>query len=167
MFYLVSSITGMSIFFLWQPIYEVNVLHFGNEKVFLVLLVLSYMLFLSTAPFFINTDLLGWKRMRMAMTQDQFTYPFPVKIYTPWVYKTCRHPMQSGIMGIIIFANPNYTLGRLLFVTIMTIGDIIGILQEEKHLSNFESYRKYKTLVTNRYIPNILNIFRDHDDKIK
>ena len=33
------------------------------------------------------------------------------------------------------------------------------ILQEEKYLSNFEQYRKYKSLVTNRYIPNLFNIF--------
>jgi hypothetical protein len=50
-----------------------------------------------------------------------------LRYITPAVYKTCRHPMQCGIMMIIIFANPNYTLGRFLLVNLFIIGDVWGV----------------------------------------
>jgi protein-S-isoprenylcysteine O-methyltransferase Ste14 len=161
----VSDVLLASTLFLWQPINEITLFNLNYhpvDKVFLVLCLLGNLLFLSTMPFFIDTDLFGWKRMFHALNNDTFPYPFPTKIYVPWIYSTCRHPMQAGILGVVIFANANYTLGRALVVGILVIGDVIGILQEEKYLSTFPAYREYCKTVTNRYIPNLFNLFSDN-----
>jgi protein-S-isoprenylcysteine O-methyltransferase Ste14 len=102
-----------------------------------------------------------------AINNDEFPYPFPTKIYVPMIYSTCRHPMQAGIMMVVIFANPNYTLGRCLLVGIIVIGDLIGVLQEEKYLNAFPEYQEYKKVVTNRYIPNFLNLFNGVGGKLQ
>jgi protein-S-isoprenylcysteine O-methyltransferase Ste14 len=105
--------------------------------------------------------------MFAAMSSDTFTYPFPTKIYVPHVYSTCRHPMQAGILCVIVFSNPNYTLGRFVLTAFLLLGQFIGVLQEEKTLMVFPEYREYTSIVTNRYIPNFLNWFNGIDKKLQ
>jgi hypothetical protein len=75
--------------------------------------------------------------------------------------------MQAGILAVIIFANPNYTLGRFVLVSILVLGDLIGVIQEEKSLMKFPEYNEYRKVVTNRYIPNFLNWLNGVDKKLQ
>ena len=91
--------------------------------------------------------------------------PISVKqISIPMIYKTCRHPMQTGILMIIIFSSSLYNLGRIFLVSLFMIGVLIGVIQEENALSKVEAYKIYKKKVTNKFIPNFWNLY-EKDDK--
>lgn len=156
-----------ALFLLWQPVTEIPLFDLRNEyitPIFLFLLVMFILQFILTLPFFIETDLLGWKRMFKVIGSDSIEDPEFTKLSIPFIYRACRHPMQSSFMGMLIFSSPLYNLGRLIFVTSLIIGILIGVNQEEFFLCKFDEYRKYKTLVLNRYLANFLNAF---DSKIK
>ena len=47
---------------------------------------------------------------------------------TSGLYGIVRHPMQLGSTLLILFASPNYTVDRLVFIFVMITGIIVGII---------------------------------------
>jgi protein-S-isoprenylcysteine O-methyltransferase Ste14 len=147
---------------MWQPIPEIEFFNLRNSIFNPIIVGLAHVIFLQfvmTVPFFLKTDLLGWKRMFAVMKQDEYEFTSETKIEVPFIYRGCRHPMQSGIMGLILFSSTKYDLGRVILASVLIIGQILGVRQEEKYLSQFEDYRKYKELVKNKFIPNLSGLF--------
>lgn len=70
------------------------------------------------------------------------------------VYGLVRHPMQAGVLLMIIFGNGHYNLERLLFVGTMVLFVVVGVLMEEKRLVVTErDYPEYMQRVRSRLIP--------------
>ncbi len=148
--------------FLWQPIDEITILNLRETFLnyfFYFMFLLALTEFLMTVPFFLQTDLFGLNRMKSVITNDHIEYPSPVKISVPPVYRTCRHPMQSGIMGIFIFSSGLYNLGRFLLVVLFLVGIYIGVNQEEKLLRKSDGYVNYSKIVKNQFIPEVKNLW--------
>jgi protein-S-isoprenylcysteine O-methyltransferase Ste14 len=98
--------------------------------------------------------------MYKVMNNPTMEIPSQTKISIPWIYRLCRHPMQSGILMAIIFSSSDYHLGRIFLVSLFTLGVWLGIHQEERLLSREEDYRKYKLQVKNKLVPDIIKIIK-------
>lgn len=94
------------------------------------------------------------------MNSLKIEIPTQTKISIPWIYKLCRHPMQSGILMTIIFSSTDYHFGRLFLICLFTLGVWLGINQEEKLLSREDEYMKYKLMVNNKLVPEITKFFK-------
>lgn len=129
----------------------------------MALSIISNIFFFATLPFMLETDLFGVKRMIAVLKNDYIEYPVEIGISIPFIYRLCRHPMQCGLIGIYLFSSPQYDIGKLFFVLFNVLGIVIGVKQEEKALNQIEDYKKYRSLVTNKFLPNFLNAF---DSKI-
>ncbi len=162
----------MIITFLWNPITEFTLFSFREKLVWLnipfyILFLSGILLFASTIPFFIQTDLFGLKKMQRIINNDVLEIPQETQISVPWIYNLCRHPMQTGIMMAIIFSSTDYHLGRVFLVSLFTVGVILGVNQEERLLSQIESYRNYKSTVMNKFIPDFTKLLRTRELKNK
>ncbi|KRX08187.1 hypothetical protein PPERSA_12342 [Pseudocohnilembus persalinus] len=74
------------------------------------------------------------------------------------LYSVCRHPQYTGVLMIMFFIGTRFTLDRILFLTVMTVGLLIGINREEQKLLKVQpKYAEYQKLVTNKIIPNFRN----------
>lgn len=125
------------------------------------LLIFANLNFILTLKFMSAVDLIGWKRMNTVISSDEIEFPFPIKIRTPMMHRTCRHVQQSCTLATFIFSSTNFTYGRVFFLAIMIIGVLIGIYQEECELNKFTNYQEYAKLVPNRFIPNYFNLFNE------
>jgi hypothetical protein len=154
--------------FLWQPLDEVPIFSFRGtilDKISYLFVAVGSVEYLLTVPFFMKTDLLGLNRMMAILNFSEIEYPFIVQIEAPWIYKLCRHPMQGGTLLIILFSSTDFNLGRVICVTLLVLGQYIGVMQEEKFLGQYEGYRKFKSVVKNMYIPQFSNLFDDNVTK--
>jgi hypothetical protein len=114
-------------------------------------------------------DLLGIKNMinlfidndkeKLNLFQD-------VIMFDP-VYKLCRHPMQAGFIGMFLFSSSIYNLGRIIFMSFMIIGILIGVNQEEIHLLKNDDFKEITYLVRNKFLPNFLNLFSNEFSKLE
>jgi len=129
------------------------------NNIFYSLMIFGILEFLCTIPFFIQTDLFGLKHMYKVINSLKIEIPTQTKISIPWIYRLCRHPMQSGILMTIIFSSTDYHFGRLFLICLFTLGVWLGINQEEKLLSREDEYMKYKLMVNNKLVPEITKIF--------
>lgn len=157
-----SDIILLIVLFLWQPIDQIELFSFRQtivDGIFIIFAVLFFIEFILTMPFMMQTDLFGLNRMVNLFSADEFTFPTEIDISTPFIYRGCRHPMQSGFIGMFLFSSSLYNLGRIIFVTLFITGIVIGVGQEEAYLDRSRCYLKYKSIVNNRFIPNPFNYF--------
>jgi protein-S-isoprenylcysteine O-methyltransferase Ste14 len=71
-------------------------------------------------------------------------------------YRWVRHPLMSGLL-LAFWSAPTMTVGRLAFVSLMTIYVVVGILLEERTLEaeHGDEYRAYKAS-TPRLVPRLI-----------
>ena len=73
----------------------------------------------------------------------------------------CRHPMQAGVLLLVAFSSPTYTIDRLIFVGVNTIGIILGVFMEDKRMSKkFSKIDEYKKEVPNMFIPDVRKLWK-------
>lgn len=111
-----------------------------------------------TIPFFLQTDLFGIKRMLFILRNNYYETSEDGEIVVPMIYRTCRHPMQTGVIGSFLFTSSYYNIGRAFLVSAFLVGIILGVRQEESLLSKIDTYRKYKQVVKNKFFPNLFNL---------
>jgi protein-S-isoprenylcysteine O-methyltransferase Ste14 len=75
-------------------------------------------------------------------------------IKTDGIYAYVRHPLQAGLLGMMMFMNGVYTTDKVLHLAIMGTGIIIGVFLEEKRmLTMYKDYKQYMETVKARFIP--------------
>ena len=157
---LVAEILLCFIIFCWQPINSpiVSFREMSIDTMMTVIGVLGVLQFVMTSNFILKIDLLGLSRMLLVIKNDELEYPQKIEIYIPYMSRVCRNPQQSGFMMQFIFLSSDFTYGRLLFLGIMLFGIVIGINQEERQFVDNKEYQAYCEIITNRFIPNYLNL---------
>ena len=97
-------------------------------------------------------DLFGLRQVFLRAMGRTYTEK---RFATPTLYKRIRHPLYVGWI-ITFWATPSFTVGRLLFATVMTAYILIAIPFEERDLAAElgEPYRRWRAN-TPAFIPRI------------
>lgn len=85
-------------------------------------------------------------------------YPYESKnmegIKKDGIYSCMRHPLQSGLLMLMIFGSGVYTIEKVLHLVVMVSGIVIGVLMEEVRMeAQFKDYKGYREQVKARFIP--------------
>lgn len=99
-------------------------------------------------------ELFGLRHIWSANKQQDLPKP---KLVTPSLYKFVRHPMQLGIV-IMLLATPHMTMGHMLFALLMILYIVIGLWYEEKSLirefgDQYKAYQKQVPMLIPRLSP--------------
>jgi protein-S-isoprenylcysteine O-methyltransferase Ste14 len=111
-------------------------------------------------PFFFKSDFFGWRRMLLALKNNEVDYPYNDIIVTLSIYKYCKHPLYGVAILLYTFTSTNINLGRLILIIVNYIGILIGVSHEESMLFKFNDYKKYSEKVKSRFVPGIINIYK-------
>ena len=145
---IVSSIAMILLFWQWRPMPAI-VWQVENPHVAVAVATVSLVgwVIVFTSTFLINHfELFGLRQVTAnlagrEMPQAQFR--------TPLYYKFVRHPLYLGFI-IAFWAAPVMTVGHLLFAAVTTAYIFVGIILEERDLTEQfgDQYRQYKKRVS-------------------
>jgi len=74
-------------------------------------------------------------KLRDLLNDKQITYfPYDAKnvegLKMTGIYSYTRNPMQAGVLLLILFGNPVYTIDRVIMCLVMGVGVIVGVMME-------------------------------------
>ena len=145
---LFSTLAVILLLWQWRPMPDV-VWQVDSGPLAMALTGLSFLgwTVLFTSTFLINHfELFGLHQVANNLTGRPMPAP---RFYTPLFYKFVRHPLYLGFI-IAFWAAPRMTMGHLLFAVACTGYILIGILLEERDLTDLfgDEYRRYKGRVS-------------------
>jgi protein-S-isoprenylcysteine O-methyltransferase Ste14 len=145
---LFSSLALILLFWQWRAM-PATVWHIDNAQIAMAVLALSFVGWLTvlTSTFLINHfELFGLHQVANNLTGRPMPSP---RFRTPLYYNFVRHPLYLGFI-IAFWAAPTMTIGHLLFAAVTTAYIFIGILLEERDLTDLfgDEYRRYKGRVS-------------------
>ena len=145
---LLASLALALLFWQWRPIRTV-VWQVNDPQIAMAVTGLSFVgwLLVLTSTFLINHfELFGLHQVANNLAGR----PMPtMRFRTPFFYQFVRHPIYLGFI-IAFWAAPTMTVGHLLFAAVTTAYILVGIMLEERDLTDLfgDEYRRYKTRVS-------------------
>jgi protein-S-isoprenylcysteine O-methyltransferase Ste14 len=144
---LLANLALILLFWQWRPMPAV-VWQIDDPQIAMALTAVSLFgwVIVFTSTFLINHfELFGVHQVVNELAGR--TMPAP-RFRTPLYYKFVRHPLYLGFI-IAFWAAPTMTAGHLLFATVTTAYIFVGILLEERDLTDLfgDDYRRYKRRV--------------------
>jgi len=145
---LLASACLMLLFWQWRPISAI-VWQIDDPDVAVAIAALSLVgwVIVFTSSFLINHfELFGLHQVTANLTGREIPEP---QFRTPLYYKFVRHPLYLGLI-IAFWATPEMSVGHLLFATVTTLYIFVGILLEERDLTELfgDQYRQYRKQVS-------------------
>jgi methanethiol S-methyltransferase len=145
---LLSSLALILLLWQWRPMSAV-VWQIDNPQLAMVVVGLSHLgwLILFTSTFLVNHfELFGLHQVTNNLSGRPMSSP---RFRMPLFYKVVRHPIYLGFI-IAFWSAPTMTVGHLLFAAGTTAYIFIGILLEERDLTDLfgDEYRRYKSRVS-------------------
>ena len=142
-----ASLVLILLFWLWHPMPQI-VWEITNPRIAAAVMGVSFAgwLLVLVSTFLINHfELFGLHQVVVNLTGH--TTPEP-HFKTPAIYKMVRHPIYLGFI-IAFWSAPIMTLGHLLFAVVTTAYIFVGILLEERDLTDLfgDEYRHYRQRV--------------------
>lgn len=134
--YLYNLLSGLILWFIFanvKPSY--HHLFTLPQLVCYPLKLIGFGLFVITSLDITASTLIPHKLSTILKDQEITILPYTTKqtsiIMTSGVYGLVRHPMQSGLILIMLFINNVYTTERVIFLVIMISFVVFGVLKEE------------------------------------
>jgi methanethiol S-methyltransferase len=145
---LLASLTLVLLFWQWRPMPAI-VWRIDEPDIAVTIATLSLVgwVIVFTSTFLINHfELFGLHQVANNLTGREMPTP---RFRTPLYYKFVRHPLYLGFI-IAFWAAPTMTVGHLLFAAVTTAYIFVGILLEERDLTEMfgDDYRDYKKRVS-------------------
>jgi len=145
---LLASLTLVLLFWQWRPMPAI-VWRIDEPDIAVTIATLSLVgwVIVFTSTFLINHfELFGLHQVANNLTGREMPTP---RFRTPLYYKFVRHPIYLGFI-IAFWAAPAMTVGHLLFAAVTTAYIFVGILLEERDLTEMfgDDYRDYKKRVS-------------------
>jgi len=145
---LLASLTLVLLFWQWRPMPAI-VWRIDEPDTAVTIATLSLVgwVIVFTSTFLINHfELFGLHQVANNLTGREMPTP---RFRTPLYYKFVRHPLYLGFI-IAFWAAPTMTVGHLLFAAVTTAYIFVGILLEERDLTEMfgDDYRDYKKRVS-------------------
>jgi len=145
---LLASLTLVLLFWQWRPMPAI-VWRIDEPDIAVTIATLSLVgwVIVFTSTFLINHfELFGLHQVANNLTGREMPTS---RFRTPLYYKFVRHPIYLGFI-IAFWAAPAMTVGHLLFAAVTTAYIFVGILLEERDLTEMfgDDYRDYKKRVS-------------------
>jgi len=145
---LLASLTLVLLFWQWRPMPAI-VWRIDEPDIAVTIATLSLVgwVIVFTSTFLINHfELFGLHQVANNLTGREMPTP---RFRTPLYYKFVRHPIYLGFI-IAFWAAPTMTVGQRLFTALTTAYIFVGILLEERDLTEMfgDDYRDYKKRVS-------------------
>jgi protein-S-isoprenylcysteine O-methyltransferase Ste14 len=130
---LASSAALILLFWQWRPI-PTPLFQIENEFAFSALTgvyLLGYAIVLEATLLIDHFDLFGLRQVFLRAAGRTYSEK---SFVTPWLYKRIRHPLYAGWI-ITFWVTPAFSVGHLLFASVMTGYILVAIPLEERDLA--------------------------------